>query len=95
MKLLKTEDTSTAALDYIFRGLIPYIRVLNEENDNRKRTAVENGHYFIYEPNSKVLVRNVIAARIVPQKYYRLVMSACFLESSTARLRPSLSNSST
>lgn len=73
MKLLKTEDTSTAALDYIFRGLIPYIRVLNEENDNRKRTAVENGHYFIYEPNSKVLVRNVIAARIVPQKYYRLV----------------------
>lgn len=73
MKLLKTEDTGTAALDYIFRGLIPYIRTLNELNDNRKRTAVENGHYFIYEPNSKVLVRNVITARIVPQKYYRLL----------------------
>lgn len=73
MKLLQTEDTSTAALDYMFRALIPYIRALNEQNDNRKRTAAENGHYFIYEPGSEVLVRNVITANVVPQKYYRLL----------------------
>lgn len=73
MKLLQTEDTSTAALDYMFRALIPYIHALNEQNDNRKRTAVENGHYFIYEPGSEVLVRNVITANMVPQKYYRLL----------------------
>lgn len=73
LKLLKTEDTSTAALDYMFRALIPYIQALNEQNDNRKRTAVENGHYFIYEPGSEVLVRNVVMAKIVSQKYYRLL----------------------
>ncbi len=70
MKNLKVEDTSTAALDYIFRSFIPYIRTLNELNDNRKRTAKENGHYYIYEPNNKVLQRNVITAKKVSQKYY-------------------------
>ena len=70
MKDLKVEDTSTAALDYIFRSFIPYIRTLNELNDNRKRTPKENGHYYIYEPNHKVLERNVICAKRVSQKYY-------------------------
>ncbi|MBE5960229.1 MAG: hypothetical protein E7256_02400 [Lachnospiraceae bacterium] len=70
MKDLKVEDTSTAALDAIFRSFIPYIRTLNELNDNRKRTAKENGHYYIYEPNTKVLKRNVICAKMVAQKYY-------------------------
>lgn len=70
MKDLKVEDTSTAALDYIFRSFIPYIKTLNELNDNRKRMAKENGHYYIYEPNSKVLQRNVITANMISQKYY-------------------------
>lgn len=70
MKNLRVEETSTAALDYIFRSFIPYIRTLNELNDNRKRTAKENGHYYIYEPNNKVLQRNVITAKKVSQKYY-------------------------
>ncbi len=73
LKLLKTEETGTAALDYMFRALIPYIRGLNEQNDNRKRTAAENGHYYIFEPGSKVLVRNVVTVKTVPQKYYRLI----------------------
>lgn len=73
MKQLKTEETGVAGLDYIFRSFIPYVRGLNELNDNRKRTARENGHYYIYEPNNKVLVRNVISAKMVPQKYYRLL----------------------
>jgi len=43
MKHLQITDTSTAVLDYIFRSFIPYI---NKLNDNRKRTAKENGHYI-------------------------------------------------
>lgn len=72
LKLLKVEDTGTAALDHIFRAFIPYIRALNERNDNRKRTDRENGHYYVYEPDHKVLVRNVISVTVVPQKYYRI-----------------------
>lgn len=73
LHLLKLEDTGTAALDYVFRSFLPYVRTLNELNDNRKRTARENGHYFIYEPNSKVLRRNVIAVNTVAQKYYKIL----------------------
>ena len=73
MKQFQEEEMDTAALDYLFRAFIPYIRELNAENDNRKRTARENGHYFIYEPNNKVLVRNVISVNRVPQKYYRIL----------------------
>ncbi len=73
LHLLKLEETGTAALDYIFRSFLPYVRELNESNDNRKRTAKENGHYFIYEPGSEVLARNVATVRVVPQKYYRIL----------------------
>ena len=73
MKQFQAEEMDTAALDYLFRAFIPYIRALNEGNDNRKRTAKENGHYFIYEPNNKVLVRNVVTVNRVAQKYYRLL----------------------
>lgn len=67
------EEAGVAALDSILRAFIPYVRMLNELNDNRKRTAKENGHYYIYEPNNKVLVRNVVSTNVVPQKYYRLI----------------------
>lgn len=70
MKYFNVTETSTAALDDIFRSFIPYITMLNESNDNRKRTAKENGHYYIYEPNHKVLQRNVIRAQMISQKYY-------------------------
>lgn len=70
VKDIKVDDMSTAALDYIFRSFIPYIKTLNELNDNRKRTAKENGHYYIYEPNHKVLKRNVIRSQMVSGKYY-------------------------
>ncbi|MBD5461343.1 MAG: hypothetical protein HDR26_10445 [Lachnospiraceae bacterium] len=73
LKLLRTEETCVAARDYIFRAFIPYIRTLNEQNDNRKRTAKENGHYYIYEPDHKVLDRNVVSITRVPQKYYRII----------------------
>lgn len=73
LKLLKLEQADTAALDYIFRSFIPYVKALNASNDNRKRTAVENGHYFIYEPNNKVLTRNVVSVKRVAQKYYKII----------------------
>ena len=75
MHLLKLEEAEVgvAALDYIFRAFLPYVRALNEGNDNRKRTARENGHYFIYEPGSEVLARNVAAVNLIPQKYYRIL----------------------
>lgn len=72
VKLLRLEDTGTAALDYILRAFVPYIRELNEMNSNRKRTDIENGCYYIYEPNHKILVRNVISVNVVPQKYYKI-----------------------
>lgn len=74
MELLKCDELwhlRSAALDYIFRKFIPYVRTLNEQNENRKRTAKENGYYYIYEPNNKVLERNVITTKTVAQKYYR------------------------
>lgn len=75
MHLLKLEEAEVgvAALDHIFRAFLPYVRALNEGNDNRKRTARENGHYFIYEPGSEVLARNVAAVNLIPQKYYRIL----------------------
>ena len=73
MHLLKIREAGVAALDYIFRAFLPYVRALNQENDNRKRTVRENGHFFSYEPGSKVLARNVAAVNLVPQKYYRIL----------------------
>lgn len=73
LKLLKMEKMGLAELDYAFRAFIPYIKGLNENNDNRKRTHRENGHYYIYEPNNKILIRNVITTKMVPQKYYKLI----------------------
>lgn len=72
VELLGIEDTGAAALDHILRAFIPYIRTLNEQNDNRKRTDKENGHYYIYEPDHKILIRNVISVTLVPRKYYKL-----------------------
>lgn len=66
-------EVGTAALDYLYRSFLPYIRELNAGNDNRKRTYKENGHYDIYEPDNKVLTRNVVSISLIPQKYYRLV----------------------
>ncbi len=75
MEILETTGAAdrylrTAILDYVFRSFIPYINTLNDQNDNRKRTAKEHGHYYIYEPNSKLLERNVIRKQMIAQKYY-------------------------
>lgn len=59
-----------AAADCMLRMFIPYIMELNEINDNRSRTYKENGHYFIYEPNGKILKRNSAYFNVVNRKYY-------------------------
>lgn len=56
--------------DCMLRMFIPYIEKLNELNDNRSRTYKENGHYFIYEPNGKILKRNSSYFNIVNRRYY-------------------------
>lgn len=71
METQKQKSLKIAAMDYIFRAFIPYIQNLNELNNNRKRTAQENGYYYIYEPNNKILERNVVTTKVVAQKYYR------------------------
>lgn len=67
---IQKDYVQTAVLDYVYRAFLPYIKELNEENDNRKRIAKENGHYYFYEPNSKILTRNVVRTQMVAQKYY-------------------------
>ncbi len=59
-----------AVADCMLRMFIPYIKELNELNDNRSRTYKENGHYFIYEPNGKILKRNSSYFNVVNRKYY-------------------------
>lgn len=59
-----------AIADCMLRMFIPYIKELNELNDNRSRTYKENGHYFIYEPNGKILKRNSSYFSMVNRKYY-------------------------
>jgi hypothetical protein len=61
-----------AIADCMLRMFIPYIKELNELNDNRSRTYKENGHYFIYEPNGKILKRNSSYFKMVNRKYYIL-----------------------
>ncbi len=73
--MLLIDDLNTyqdVIADCMLRMFIPYIKELNELNDNRSRTYKENGHYFIYEPNGKVLKRNLSYFSMVNRKYYIL-----------------------
>lgn len=73
LKKFGLEDADVTARDYILRSFIPYIQMENELNNNRKRTARENGYYFIYEPCHKILNRNTVTTRVVSQRYYEIV----------------------
>lgn len=56
--------------DYVLRAMKPYIDELNAINENRKRMDYENGKYYIYSPNGKVLIKNASYFKHIPQKYY-------------------------
>ena len=58
------------AADYCLRSFVPYVTALNEENYNRKRTDVENGKFYVHEPNGKVVKRNCSYFKKQSPKYY-------------------------
>lgn len=73
MEQLGVKNCDVAATDYILRSLKPYLEELNELSYNRSRPDKENGRYYIYEPNGKVLMRNATFFKEVKQKYYNLI----------------------
>ena len=54
----KVSQGGIPAADYCLRDFKKYLEELNEGITNRKRTDKENGRFYIYEPNGKVLKRN-------------------------------------
>lgn len=58
------------AADYCLRRFQWYINELNEAITNPKRTEEENGRYYLYEPNGKVLKRNCSYFKSMTSKYY-------------------------
>ena len=67
---LNFTDTSDAAADFCLRSFIPYITELNDLNYNRSRPDKENGKYYIYEPNGKILKRNCSFFSMSIPKWY-------------------------
>jgi len=67
---LNFTDTSDAAADFCLRSFIPYITELNDLNYNRSRPDKENGKYYIYEPNGKVIKRNCSYFSMSMPKWY-------------------------
>lgn len=70
VEMLNFTDTNETAADYCLRAFIPYITELNELNYNRSRPDKENGKYYIYEPNGKVIKRNCSYFAMSSPKYY-------------------------
>lgn len=58
------------AADYCLRSFGKYLEDLNEGITNRKRTDKENGRFYIYAPNGKVLKRNCSYFKQSATKYY-------------------------
>lgn len=70
VEMLNFTDTNETAADYCLRTFLPYITELNELNYNRSRPDKENGKYYIYEPNGKVIKRNCSYFAMLSPKYY-------------------------
>lgn len=66
----KISQRGIPAADYYLRVFKQYIDVLNKEIYNRKRPDKENGRYYIYEPDGKVLRRNCSYFKLESPKYY-------------------------
>lgn len=66
----KVSQRGIPAADYCLRDFKKYMDELNEGITNRKRTDKENGRYYIYEPNGKVLKRNCSYFKNTSSKYY-------------------------
>jgi predicted ABC-class ATPase len=66
----KVSQGGIPAADYCLRSFKKYLDELNEGISNRKRTDKENGRFYIYEPNGKVLKRNCSYFKSSSTKYY-------------------------
>lgn len=66
----KLSHSSIPAADYCLRRFQIYVNELNERLTNKKRTEKENGRYYLYEPNGKVLKRNCSYFKLITSKYY-------------------------
>ena len=66
----KISQGGIPAADYCLRDFKKYLEELNEDLTNRKRTDKENGRFYIYEPNGKVLKRNCSYFKNSSTKYY-------------------------
>lgn len=66
----KVSQRGIPAADYCLRDFKKYLDELNEGITNRKRTDKENGRFYIYEPNGKVLKRNCSYFKNSSPKHY-------------------------
>lgn len=65
----RISQSGIPAADFCLRGFKMYLDELNERINNRKRTERENGRFYIYEPNGKVLKRNCSYFKLSSTKY--------------------------
>ena len=70
VSLLGITALSPAAADYCLRAIRPYFETINAQYANRSRPDRENGKFYIYDPGSKVLIRNTAYFDMVPAKDY-------------------------
>ncbi|MCL2422179.1 MAG: ABC-ATPase domain-containing protein, partial [Defluviitaleaceae bacterium] len=59
-----------AAADYCLRAIGPYFEAINAQYANRSRTDRDNGKFYVYDPGSKVLVRNTAYFDMMPAMDY-------------------------
>ena len=76
---LGIESFNEGVADLCLRELKPYIGELNDELYNRSRPDCENGKYYLYSPNGKILVRNTSYFAICKQKDYENGAGSCVL----------------
>ena len=68
---LAITDFTPAAADYCLRKIRPYFEAVNAGYANRSRPDSDNGKFILYDPGSKIMVRNAAYFSLVPAKDYK------------------------
>ena len=55
---LGIKTPTLGAADYCLRAIKPYFETINAEYANRSRPDKDNGKFYVYEPGTKVMLRN-------------------------------------
>jgi len=66
-----TDRLTVAAADFCLRALRPYFDEINAQYANRSRPDRDNGKFILYDPGSKVLLRNAAYFAEIPDKDYK------------------------